>query len=224
MRCSHVVALSFALLCGYPANASVVATYDFEGGTVQGWSSFGGAGQPANTTADAFSGTHSLLDTTNASGGGGPGISLSSTLLPGAKYTITGELKLTPGEAGAFADFTMRRSDPACSGGTCFDTIGSFEVPVTSAGWAQIGGSYSVSPTESGLFLYAQLVGPATATSFYVDDVVVDETAAPPPGAPEPGTVWLVAAPLLALILLRRRSSHDGTSHRFRFSDRVVAR
>jgi endo-1,4-beta-xylanase len=28
----------------------------------------------------------------------------------------------------------MKRTDPSCSGGTCFDTIGSFQVPVTASG------------------------------------------------------------------------------------------
>ena len=51
-------------------------------------------------------------------------------------------------------------------------------------GWAQIGGSYTVSATETGLTLYAQLVGATTAQSFYLDDVVITETAPPPGGTP----------------------------------------
>ncbi len=55
---------------------------------------------------------------------------------------------------------------------------------MSSSGWAQIGGSYTVSTTETGLQLYAQLVGPTTAQSFYLDDVVITETAPPPGGTP----------------------------------------
>ena len=38
--------------------------------------------------------------------------------------------------------------------------------------------------TETGLLLYAQLVGATTAQSFYLDDVVITETAPPPGGTP----------------------------------------
>ena len=43
--------------------------------------------------------------------------------------------------------------------GTCYDTIGTYQVPVSDSGWVQIGGCYTVSTTETGLTLYAQLVG-----------------------------------------------------------------
>lgn len=166
------------------AGAQVVAQYDFEDGTTQGWSSFNGASAPANTTAAAQSGTHSLLTSTNSSGAGGPSISLSGVLLPGATYSITGYVMLTSGESATSANFTMKRSDSTCAGGTCFDTIGAFQVAVSPSGWAKIGGNYTVSGAETGLLLYAQLVGPSTTQSFYLDNVVVNEIA-PPPGGPQ---------------------------------------
>jgi endo-1,4-beta-xylanase len=170
--------------CGSMA-AQVVATYSFEDGTADGWSSFNGASVPMATTAAAEAGTFSLLTTTNSSGASsGPSLSLTSTLLAGAKYTITGFVQLTPGETATNANFTIRRTDPSCSGGTCFDTVGAFQVAVSSSGWAQIGGTYTVSATETGLQLYAQLVGPTTTQSFYLDNVVITETAPPPGGTP----------------------------------------
>ena len=183
-----IVALSFGLLAGFSARASIIAVYDFEDGTVQGWTSFFGASAPANSTAAAFSGTHSLLTTTSSSGTGGAGISLSDVLLRGASYTITGKIELTSGESATSANFTIKRSDPLCSGGTCYDTIGEYQVPVSATGWAQIGGSYAVSTSETSMFLYAQLIGPTTAESFYLDDVVIDETSPPPTAVPEPST------------------------------------
>jgi hypothetical protein len=39
MRYLGIVVLSSALLSGYPARASVIASYDFEDGTTQGWTS-----------------------------------------------------------------------------------------------------------------------------------------------------------------------------------------
>jgi endo-1,4-beta-xylanase len=176
--------LLLALLTAGYAGAQTVAVYDFEDGTADGWSSFFGASTPLATTAAAYSGSHSLLTSTSSTGTGGPSISLSSVLLPGAQYTITGYVELTSGESPANVNFSMKRSDPSCSGGTCYDTIGSYQVPVTSSGWVQIGGAYTASATETGLLLYAQLVGATSAQSFYLDDVVITETAPPPGGTP----------------------------------------
>ena len=175
--------LVFALLFASHVSAQTVATYGFEDGTADGWTSFNGASTPVATTAAAYTGSYSLLTTTSATGAGGPSIPLSSVLLAGAKYTITGYVQLTSGESASNANFTIKRSDSTCSGG-CYDTIGSYEVAVSDSGWAQIGGSYTVSTTETGLTLYAQLVGAKSAQSFYLDDVVITETAPPPGGTP----------------------------------------
>ncbi len=164
--------------------AQVVASYSFEDGTADGWSSFNGATAPVATNAIAHGGSFSLLTTTGSGGAGGPSIVLNNVLLPGAKYTITAFIQLTNGETATNANLTIKRNDPSCSGGTCFDTVGSFQVPVGSSGWAQIGGNYTVSTTETGVQLYAQLVGATTAQSFYLDDVVITQTAPPPGGTP----------------------------------------
>lgn len=178
---SAVVALAF-FFTAY-AGAQVIQTYDFETGT-QGWTSFNGASTPVNTTAAAYSGTHSLLTTTGSGGAGGPAVPVTTVLQAGAKYTIIGWMMLTPGESPTNANFTIKRSDPSCSGGTCYDTVGPYQVAVTSSGWAQIGGNFTATTTETGLTLYAQLVGATSAQSFYLDDVVITQTAPPPGGTP----------------------------------------
>lgn len=160
----------------------MVAQYDFEDGTTQGWTSFNGASTPANSTAAAYTGTHSLLTSTNSGGAGGPSISMDGLLIPGATYQITGYVLLTSGENSSSANFSMKRTDPGCSGGTCYDTIGTYQVPVSGSSWAQIGGTYTVSTTETDLTLYAQLVGAASTQSFYLDDVIITEIAGPPGG------------------------------------------
>jgi endo-1,4-beta-xylanase len=170
------------LFTARPAAAQVAAQYDFEDGSADGWFSFNNASAPANSTAAAFTGTHSLLTTTNSTGASsGPGIVLTG-LVPGATYTITGQIMLTTGEAATAANFTVDRSDPGCSGGACFDTVGQFQVPVSDSAWAQIGGTYTISATATSMILYAQLIGPTTAQSFYIDDIVITEIAAPPSG------------------------------------------
>jgi endo-1,4-beta-xylanase len=183
VRIGFLIAL-FAVLSVRSAGAQTVATYSFEDATADGWTSFNGASTPVATNAAAYSGSYSLLTTTNSSGAGGPSVSLNGVLQAGATYTITGYVMLTSGETATSANFTIRRSDPSCSGGTCYDTVGTYQVPVSSSGWVQIGGSYPVSTTETGLLLYAQLVGATTAQSFYLDEVVITETAPPPGGTP----------------------------------------
>jgi endo-1,4-beta-xylanase len=185
-RIARVVCLTLviALLCASRLGAQTVATYSFEDGTADGWSSFNGATTPVASNAAAYAGSFSLLTTTGSGGAGGPSIPVSGVLQAGAKYTITGFVRLTSGETATNANFTIRRSDPSCSGGTCYDTIGTYQVPVTDSGWAQIGGSYTVSTTETALTLYAQLVGATTAQSFYLDSVVITQTAPPPGGTP----------------------------------------
>jgi endo-1,4-beta-xylanase len=173
-----------ALLCAGRLEAQTVQTYSFEDGTADGWTSFNGASTPVASNAAAQAGSFSLLTTTGATGQGGPSVLANGFLQAGAKYTITGFVQLTPGESATNANFTVKRTDPTCSGGTCFDTVGQFEVAVSDSGWAQIGGSYTVSTTETGLTLYAQLVGATTAQSFYLDNVVITQTAAAPGGTP----------------------------------------
>jgi endo-1,4-beta-xylanase len=181
-----VISCFLAFLCfgAGGLKAQTVATYGFEDGTADGWSSFNGASTPVASNAAAYAGSYSLLTTTGATGAGGPSINLNAVLQAGATYTITGYVKLATGESASNANFTIARTDPSCSGGTCYDTIGAYQVPVVASGFAQIGGSYTVSATETGLTLYAQLVGATSAQSFYLDDVVITETAPPPGGSP----------------------------------------
>lgn len=175
------VVLAAMALWGLPAMAQTVATYSFETGT-QGWTSFYGATTPVQSNAESYDGSYSLLTATSSTGTGGPEISLDSVLQAGATYSITGYVRLASGESAGNANFTIARTDPSCSGGTCYDTVGSYKVAVSDSGWAKIGGSYTVSTTETGVTLYAQLVGATSAQSFYLDDVVITETAPPPAG------------------------------------------
>jgi endo-1,4-beta-xylanase len=178
-----LLTVTIAMLGSGFLNAQTVATYNFDDGTADGWGSFYGASTPVATNAAAYTGSYSLLTNTASAGHGGPSISLNSVLLPGATYTITGWVMLASGATSANANFSIVRSDPSCSGGTCYDTIGTYQVPVTNTGWTQIGGSYTVSTTETSLLLYSQMVNATSQIGFYLDDVVITETAPPPNGA-----------------------------------------
>src|SRR5580698_4405088 len=80
---SCVLSLFTFVFAGH-LGAQVVASYSFEDGTADGWSSFNGASTPTATTAAAEAGSHSLLTTTGATGQGGPSIQMTGTLLAGA--------------------------------------------------------------------------------------------------------------------------------------------
>lgn len=195
-RILPIAATAFLLssfMLARPAAAQQIAQYTFEGGTADGWTSFYDASAPVYSTAataaaDPDGGTGSLLTTVNynsGGGGGGPALNVTSLLQPGATYSITGYVMLTPGEAANDANFTVQRQDPGCSGGTCYDTVGTYQVPVTAAGWVKIGGTFTVSTSATSLLLYAQLSGSPTPTapqSFYLDDVTITEISGPPGG------------------------------------------
>lgn len=185
-RIAHLAAFTFALLliAATPARTQTVASWSFEDGTADGWTSFFNATTPTATTAAAYSGTYSLETTTSSTGTGGPSISLNGIVQPGGKYSITAWVKLASGESASNADFTIKRTDPSCSGGTCYDTVGAYQVAVNDSGWVEIGGSYTASATATSLLLYSQLVGATSAVTFYLDDVVVNQTAPPPGGTP----------------------------------------
>ena len=183
-RAFYLILVLVLLSAAAHLSAQTVATYSFEDGTADGWTSFNGASTPVATNSAAYAGSYSLQTSTSSTGAGGPSISLGGALQPGAQYTITAYVQLTANESASNANFTIARTDPSCSGGTCYDTVGTYQVPATSSGWVQIGGSYTVSATETGLTLYAQLVGATTAQSFDLDDVVITETAPPPGGTP----------------------------------------
>ncbi len=184
-----ILLLSTALL-----HAQVVQTYAFNDGTADGWSSFNGASTPTASSAETYGASaYSLLTATNTGGAGGPSINVTGILQAGAKYTITGYVRLLAGEPATNANFTIKSTDAtACAsgGGTCYTPAGNYTTAINDSGWTQIGGSYTVSATETGLTLYAQLVGASTQQSFYLADVVITQTAPPPGGTPVASYTW----------------------------------
>ena len=178
----RVAMISIALSGFWPAAAQVVGQYDFEDGTTEGWSSFCGA-SVTNTTAAAESGIHSLLVGGRTQNCAGPSLNMTSLLLPNATYQITAWVRLTPGESSTdTANLTVKQVDS--SSGTNYVTVGNYTTNVTSSGWTELTGTYTVSSSPTSLTLYAQLVGsaPNTTDSFYFDNVTINEISAPPGG------------------------------------------
>src|SRR6202044_2168206 len=95
-----------------------IAQYTFADGTADGWTAFFVASAPVySAAATEDPGTGSLLTTVNyttSGGGSGPALQLTN-LIPGATYTITSYVMLTPGETASDCNFTIQRNDPGCS-------------------------------------------------------------------------------------------------------------
>jgi endo-1,4-beta-xylanase len=187
-----LIAIAALLMMGGVVRAQVVQTYTFNDGTTDGWGSFNGATVAVSNAATYSGSAYSLQATTNSGGSSsGPAINLQGVLLPGAQYTITGYVMLTGSETSQPANFTIKSSDSACSGGSCYTPVGNYNTDIaSSSGWVQIGGSYSVTTTETGLTLYAQLVNATTTQSFYLADVVITMTSPPPGGTPVATYTW----------------------------------
>src|SRR5579884_2296378 len=159
----------------WPLHGQVVAQYDFEDGTQQGWASFCGS-TLTNTTEAAESGTHSLKVTGRTQDCSGPSRELANVLAPRATYQITAWVRLTSGETSTdSANMTIRQVDAAS--GTNYFTIGNYTTNVTASGWTQLSGTYTASASPTSLLLYIQFVGeaPETTDSFYVDNVTINE-------------------------------------------------
>lgn len=164
------------------ASAQVVAQYDFEDGTTQGWGAFCGA-TVTNSTDIAESGTHSLLASGRNNNCAGPSLDMTSLLVPLATYQITGWVRLPASESGTDqANISVVQVDS--SSGTNYVTVGAYQTNVTSAGWVELQGQYTPSSSPTSLTLYAQLVNSDSGVtdSFYLDNVTITEISGPPIG------------------------------------------
>jgi endo-1,4-beta-xylanase len=160
------------------AGAQTVVQHDWEDGTLQGWTPFGGV-VLTNSTAAAHAGTRSLLTTGRTAGFNGPSRELGTLLTAGTVYQFTAFVRLAPGESGTQVKMTMRRTPTG--GSAVFEQVTS-NAAATDGGWATVQGMYSFSGSASSLLLYIESTS-ATA-SFYVDDFSV--AVVPAAGCTEP--------------------------------------
>jgi len=192
MSCAvALLALFFAPKTG----AQVVATYDFEDGTKQGWGPFG---SPTLTNAmppvsDPNGGTHSLLVTTRTASFMGPSIdlvndpNLKGKVLAGATYQVSAYVLLAaPDASNPTATITTKLTNCATSG--AFTNVSS-ATAISSTQWTKVQGNLSFSDQPgppSSLVLYIQ--SSSATDSFYIDDVVITEVAPPPNPANQDNT------------------------------------
>ncbi|MBO0910836.1 MAG: endo-1,4-beta-xylanase [Acidobacteria bacterium] len=178
-RSAYCKSLVFvALLAALPAAAQVVSS-DFEDGTTDGWTNFGGP-QVAVSNAEANTGSFSLLTTGRTQTFMGPGIDLTSVLTAGQTYLFKIAVRLTDNtpSSGDTVRMTMKSM---IAGATNFTTVAS-STTVTNTGWVVLEGTYtppsnfSAPPTGADdLFLYIEDDTNATA-EYYVDTFSAEAT------------------------------------------------
>ncbi len=148
----------------------------FESGTTEGWASRTGTEVVAVSTADAHTGTQSLLTTNRTSTFRGPALNVTNIMFNGSRYRVELWAKLAPGEPNGVLKVSLQRnlgSNPA----TFHTVIG--DTPVTANAWVRLATTYDVALANTGLQLYVESTG--TTPSFYIDDVNV--SFVPPPEA-----------------------------------------
>ncbi|WP_436521169.1 endo-1,4-beta-xylanase [Actinoplanes sp. HUAS TT8] len=148
-----------------------VLTSDFEDGTVQGWTGRSAESLAVGTTV-AHGGTHSLAVTGRTATWNGPSLSVLGTFEKGTAYTISAWVRMADGSDNARLSVERR------TGGTAtYETVVG-NTAVTSSGWVNLTGHYTLSADVDFLNLYVETA--STTGSLYLDDVTASYVPALP--------------------------------------------
>jgi endo-1,4-beta-xylanase len=146
----------------------------FESGSAEGWTSRTGTEVVAVSTADAHTGTTSLLTTNRTAAFRGPNFNVTNVMFNGSRYRVSLWAKLAPGEAGP-QQLRVSLQRNAGTVTTFHTVIGNTNV--TADAWVRLVATYDVALANSSLFLYVESA--SSLASFHIDDVQV--TYVPPP-------------------------------------------
>ncbi|MBV9182060.1 MAG: endo-1,4-beta-xylanase, partial [Acidobacteria bacterium] len=156
----------------------------FEDGGLDGWTSRSGQSTLTNTTAEAHSGSHSLLVTGRTANFDGPEISVSNKMYNGSQYSISVWVKLLPTDGSThIINMSLQTT---LAGTTSFPGVTGFpgvQVPAD-GNWHQISVprfNMANSYDPGSAFLYLQTF-PASGNdlvSFYIDDFQLTYIAPP---------------------------------------------
>jgi len=152
---------------------NLITNSGFETNT-SGWSVFGGAATIARTTAQAHSGTQSLLITGRTQPYQGPQYSVLSIATPGTSYSLSLWGRLASSNATGSLTVTLHYT---CSGGSSagenyFTWVATAAASATS--WTEFSGVQTFPACAGGTMSAASIYveSPTATLSYYVDDVV----------------------------------------------------
>jgi GH35 family endo-1,4-beta-xylanase len=163
-------------LLAAPAASAAPSTV-FETGFESGTAAFFGRGDAkvAVSTAEARTGTSSLLTTGRTQAWNGPALD-GKTLMPAGTYDIEAWVKLPAGSGADQVSLSVART-PSATGTTSYDSV-AYQVAVNDTGWTKLSGQYTFATANSSLEVY--LESPDATQQFFLDDVrIVGEAAAP---------------------------------------------
>jgi endo-1,4-beta-xylanase len=150
-----------------PSPEDTGLTSTFDGDDTQGWGARGGVERVAVSTADAHSGTGSLLTTGRTASWMGPAVDVLDRVTLGNRYAVSLWAKLAPGAPASSLRVSVERR---LGTQVDYDLVVS-DTPVTDAGWVNLRGGYVLARDVDFLSLYVESAG-GTAP-FLVDDVAV---------------------------------------------------
>jgi endo-1,4-beta-xylanase len=168
---------------GPPANTTG-ASSTFESNTPEGWTPHFGIGAVTPTTADAHSGTASLLASGRSGSFAGPAYDVTNVMFNGSRYVVSLWAKMAPGQADEQLRVSLDRKLGTATE-TFHQVVGN--TTVTAGAWVRLQATYDQALANSSLILYVES---ASGTSpFYIDDFSVTYV---PPAVPESDipSVW----------------------------------
>jgi GH35 family endo-1,4-beta-xylanase len=161
---ANVDSVKFSAPSGTGAN--ILTQGDFEGGTTDGWSTWG-AGTIANTTTRALTGTHSLA-MTGRSANAPLSKWLTNSVSPGKTYKVS--LWTTIGGAAA-SDTAHVTTAIQCNGGaTSYQWLGNTQKTITNGSWVELAGDVVIPDCQLANFTMF-LEGPGENVDVYIDHV-----------------------------------------------------
>jgi endo-1,4-beta-xylanase len=148
---------------------------DFEDGTTQGWTGRFNIGTVTNTTADAHTGSHSLLMTGRNGNFQGPAHDITGKMCNGQQYWLEVWVKMAPNQPNTTINLSLQYTD--LGGSPHFPSVTT--ATVTPNAWVRLKSKpYTFSGAYTNLQIYVQSFDNPTA-QFYIDDVKVQFL--PPP-------------------------------------------
>jgi endo-1,4-beta-xylanase len=152
---------------GPPGNTAGAAA-TFESGGLEGWFSRTGVEIVTNTTADANTGTRSLLTTNRTATFRGPAFNVTNVMFNGSRYRVEVWAKLAPGEPTTQLRVSLERRLGTFA--TTFHTLVG-NTTVTNGAWVLLATTVDLALANTSLTLYVETA--SGNQSFFIDDFKV---------------------------------------------------
>ncbi|MNM16229.1 Endo-1,4-beta-xylanase A precursor [compost metagenome] len=203
-------------------SSTVIASYDFEDGTVQGWRP-NGSGKTeavASSVYSTHSGGYSLLASGRTASWNGPSVDVSGTLQKDGVYQIAAYVKAVSAADAGNIKLTVKRT---AGGADHYEQV-SAAVPADDSAWVKLEGSYTYTEDSTSLMLYIESDN-ATA-SYVIDDISITgetDTGLPIHSTFEDGTAQGWASRLSSETVTATSEASQSGSYSLKVTGRTAA-